>query len=336
MADLLVPEHRRERHRRAFAQYLETGRATILGRRLEMEGLRADGTVFPVELAITHVPVPGPALFTAYLRDITERQRSEEERESLLARERRAREEVEAAFEALQRTLLPPALPTIPGVEIGGMHRAAGPGSLVGGDFYDVFQTEPHGWGVAIGDVCGRGTKAAALTALSRYTLRAAAMATSRPSEVLATLNEAVLRDESEAQFCTAVFARLRPDQRAQSFELSIGGHPPPLVLRSDGTVERLQGTGMLLGVLPRPSLSDQRIELRSGETLLLYTDGVTETRTAHGFLEIEGLERLLPVCQGLDAGTLIDRLGGHVDGLRRGPPRDDMALLAVRATPPV
>lgn len=335
MVDLLVPPHLREEHLRGFGRYLETGIPSLMGRRIEVEGLRSDGTVFPIELTVTRVPLSGPPVFTAYLRDISVQRRAEREREALFRREQQARTDAEAAYATLQRSLLPPQLPEIPGLELAAKYRAAGPGSLVGGDFYDVFQTAPGEWGLIVGDVCGRGAAAAALTALTRYTARAGAMQEQTASAVLRLLNEAVLREEGRGTFCTAVFARLRTNGDGCTLQLSVGGHPPPMVLRADGAVQTDMDTGTLLGALPDPPLSDHQVELGPGDTLLMYTDGVTEQRTADGLLGIDRLAEMLQECRGLDVATALSRLDRSLDRTRVGPRRDDAAMLAARVSPP-
>jgi PAS domain S-box-containing protein len=334
MVEVLVPPHLRDDHVRGFSRYLETGIPSLMGRRIEMEGLRSDGTVFPIELTVTRVPLSGPPVFTAYLRDISVQRRAEREREALFRREQQARTDAEDAYTTLQRSLLPPQLPEIPGLELAARYRAAGPGNLVGGDFYDIFQTAPGEWGLIIGDVCGRGAAAAALTALTRYTARAAAMQERNPSAVLRLLNDALLREVSPGTFCTAVFARLRTGSEGCTLQLSVGGHPPPMILRGDGAVQTDVDTGTLLGALPDPPLSDDQIELGPGDTLFMYTDGVVEQRTADGLLGIDRLAEMLQECRGLDLATALARLDRSLDRARVGPRRDDSAMLAARVTP--
>lgn len=335
MVELLVPPHLRDDHIRAFSRYLETGIPNVMGRRIELEGLRSNGTVFPIELTVTRVALSGPPVFTAYLRDISVQRRAGREREALFRREQQARTDAEAAYATLQRSLLPPQLPEIPGVELAARYRAAGPGNLVGGDFYDVFQTAPGEWGLIIGDVCGRGAAAASLTALTRYTARAAAMQERNASAVLRLLNDAVLREEGRGTFCTAVFARLRAGAQGCTFQLSVGGHPPPMVLRADGVVQADVDTGTLLGALPDPPLSDDQIRLGPGDMLLMYTDGVIEQRTTDGLLGIDRLAKMLQDCRGLDVASALARLDRSIDRARVGPRRDDAAMLAARVPLP-
>jgi PAS domain S-box-containing protein len=232
----------------------------------------------------------------------------------------------------LQSSLLPPGLPSIPGVELAARYRAAGEGNEVGGDFYDVFAWD-EAWAVVIGDVCGKGPDAAAITALARYTVRAVALHEHTPSATLRTLNDAMLRQLSDDQFCTVALGRVQrlPDGRF-GVDLSLGGHPPPLVLRASGEVKPLTHQGTLLGVVDQPRLDDRRYVLEPGDTLLLYTDGVTEARVRSWELGEEGLASLLKGCAGQAAAEVVETIERAVVGVQAGEPRDDIALLALRA----
>jgi len=239
----------------------------------------------------------------------------------------------------LQRSLLPPHLPHIPGLDIAARYHAAGEGNEVGGDFYDLFRTGKDDWAIVIGDVCGKGADAAALTALARYTLRAAAMQARKPSRVLAMLNEALLsesasRDSMDQRFCTVAYARLRPAEGGMRITSTSGGHPVPLVLRSDGSIEGACRVGTLIGVLPEPSLTDRSMVLRTGDVLVLYTDGITEARGPEGVFGEERLRALIAGCHGLDASAIAERIERTVLDFQLGDPRDDIALLVVGVVP--
>jgi serine phosphatase RsbU (regulator of sigma subunit) len=232
----------------------------------------------------------------------------------------------------LQDSLLPPALPTIPGVEIAAQYLAAGEGIEVGGDFYDLFDVGGGDWSIVIGDVCGKGADAAALTALARYTLRATASRETTPSEALSTLNDAVLRQRGDGRFITVAYARLAKDGHGGAHvTLSTGGHPSPIVLRADGRAEAVGRPGTLLGVVADPDLSDQAIELGPGDSLFLYTDGVTEAHAPDHLLEVEDVARIVASCAGGDAAELVKCVEDHVRSLGSGPPGDDIAMLALR-----
>ena len=239
----------------------------------------------------------------------------------------------------LQKRLLPPHLPAIPGVEVAGRYQAAGEGNEVGGDFYDVFRTGKDDWAIVIGDVCGKGADAAAVTALARYTIRAAAMQARKPSRVLTQLNEALLaeastRDEMDQRFCTVAYARLRPAESGVRITSTSGGHPVPLILRADGTIEGASKVGTLIGVLPEPKLVDRSTQLSPGDVLVLYTDGITEARSPDAVFGEEGLHALVRSCVGMDAAAIADRIEHTVLDFQEGNARDDIALLVVRVTP--
>jgi PAS domain S-box-containing protein len=231
----------------------------------------------------------------------------------------------------LQESLLPPNLPQIPGVDVAARFRAAGEGAEVGGDFYDLFDMGKSGWAIVIGDVCGKGADAAAITALARYTLRAAAMQEEQPSRILALLNEALLTQRGDKQFCTVAYGRLETNSKPGALvELACGGHPLPLILHPDGKVEAAGVPGTLLGVVPDPDLQDQSVELGPGDSLVLYTDGVIEARTAAGMFGVEELSAVLESSVGLDAAGIAERIELAVLEVEDDP-RDDIAILVLQ-----
>jgi PAS domain S-box-containing protein len=234
----------------------------------------------------------------------------------------------------LQRSLLPPELPEIPGVEVGARYRAAGEGNEVGGDFYDLLETKAGNWAVVIGDVCGKGPDAAALTGLVRHTIRAAAVAGHQPAEVLEITNKAILRQVTDSRFCTVACAELQPNGHGAHVILACGGHPPPLILKSDGKVERVDCTGTLLGVLDEAELTDYELDLSPGDALLLYTDGVTEAEGPEDEYGEARLEALLEGCVGMSAQEMSACVEREVVQFQGDNPRDDVAIVAIRIAP--
>jgi serine phosphatase RsbU (regulator of sigma subunit) len=231
----------------------------------------------------------------------------------------------------LQDSLLPPELPTIPGIEVAARYVPAGEGIDVGGDFYDLFDLGGGAWSIVMGDVCGKGPDAAALTALARYTLRATADRSPLPSDALRLLNDAVLRQRSDGRFITVAYVRLAPNgDGGRRATVSTGGHPPPIVLRADGRAEPVGAPGTLLGVIPDPDLSDQVVDLHPGDALFLYTDGVTEAHAPDHIMDAGDIARLLEDCGG-DAADLVKCVEDAVRALGPGPPGDDIAMLALR-----
>jgi serine phosphatase RsbU (regulator of sigma subunit) len=234
----------------------------------------------------------------------------------------------------LQQSLLPSELPDVPGIEAAARFRPTGEGNEVGGDFYDIFETGQSGWTVVMGDVCGKGPDAAAVTALARYTLRAAAMRERLPSRCLQLLNEALLRQRADRRFCTVAYAYLEPAEGGARLTLACGGHPLPLLLRRDGTVEEAGAPGTLLGVVPEPALEDRSLSLLPGDALLFYTDGVIEGRAAHGAMTEERLAELVAGCAGLGADAIAARIEDEAVSVQEGEPRDDIAVLVLRVAP--
>ena len=233
----------------------------------------------------------------------------------------------------LQESLLPARLPKMPKIECAAYFRPAGDGQRVGGDFYDLFQAGHGGWSLVVGDVVGKGPSAAALTALARYTLRAAAESERSPSRVLASLNDAVLREHSDTAICTAVYAALDVSG-SPKMTVSSGGHPLPLVLHTDGRVEQLGIPGTLLGVLAEPTLADEDIELHPGETVLFYTDGLIDAYAPRHVLEMTELQSVLRSCVGRTPQQVIDEIDRSLLHAPRAEPRDDIAMVVLQASP--
>jgi serine phosphatase RsbU (regulator of sigma subunit) len=233
----------------------------------------------------------------------------------------------------LQESLLPARLPKLPKIETAAYFRPAGAGHRVGGDFYDLFQAGHGGWALVIGDVVGKGPAAAALTALARYTLRTAAESERQPSRVLAALNDAVLREHSNTALCTAVYAKLDVSGSPR-MTVSSGGHPLPLVLHTDGRVEQLGTPGTLLGVVAEPALTDEDIELRPGETVLFYTDGLIDAYAPRRVVEMTELQSLLRSCVGRTPAEIIEEIDRSLLHFPRAEPRDDIAMVVLQVSP--
>jgi len=235
------------------------------------------------------------------------------------------------AARQLQENLLPPGLPDLPGFELAARYRAAGSGSDVGGDFYDVFPIGANAWLLAIGDVQGKGPRAAAVTGLARYTIRAAATRGGDAADVLTALNDALLREEGGRRFLTLVYATLQLDGAAPSIRLANAGHPRPFVVRAGGAAEPVGDHGLLLGVAPDLGLAETSVDLQPGDAFVLYTDGVIEARVPDGEqLGEEGLARVLERCVGCGADEIAGRITSEVLG-EQGVARDDVAILVLR-----
>jgi serine phosphatase RsbU (regulator of sigma subunit) len=237
--------------------------------------------------------------------------------------------------QVLQRSLLPPSLPAVPGLAAAVRFIAAGEGIEVGGDFYDLFRARGSAVAALIGDVCGKGPEAASVTALARHTLRAAAAYEARPSAVLSLLHRALREARDDGRFCTVAYCDFEVRADGLRMLLCCGGHPLPLVLRRSGAVEPVGKLGTLLGADVEPVLSDVVIDLAPGDLVVLYTDGVTEVRA--GRKEIFGhrdLAELLERCRGLPADSVAQRIQDAVLAAANGRPRDDIAILVIGASP--
>ncbi|WP_040337226.1 SpoIIE family protein phosphatase [Candidatus Blastococcus massiliensis] len=246
----------------------------------------------------------------------------------------RAASEIRSLAETLQRSLLPSHLPDIPGVELAAHYRAGGGASLVGGDTYDVMPLPDGRWMALIADVCGTGAEAAALTALTRHTARAASAA-GCPAAVLAAVNTALLREQGAGplRFVTAACLVLESGPDGRRIGISIAGHPSPLLRTSDGEVRALGRPAAPLGVDADTVFTDHTVELPPGSTLLLYTDGVTEARDGAGeqFGE-DTLQRLLEDESCAEAEGAVAAVAAAVEEQVAGSRHeaDDMALLAL------
>jgi PAS domain S-box-containing protein len=233
--------------------------------------------------------------------------------------------------DTLQASLLPPVLPEVPGAELAAAYRAAGRGLEVGGDFYDVFSVTEDQWYLVVGDVCGKGAEAAAVTALARYTIRAAAVRRRSPAAILRWLSDAMLQQsDSPERFCTIACAQLDLAQPTPRLTVACGGHPLPLLVRADGTTEEIGAPGTLLGLVTEPELEDRSAALGRGDTLLLYTDGLTEAGAPeHVWTPAE----LAAAAREAACGSVEATVDGLVEAAIGSLPavRDDVAVLALR-----
>jgi integral membrane sensor domain MASE1 len=233
----------------------------------------------------------------------------------------------------LQTGLLPSALPAIPEVETAARFRPAQRGLQVGGDFYDVFETGGGSWAIVVGDVCGKGPEAAAVTALARYTLRALASVEHSPCRILTLLNEALLTEHPAAEFCTAAYARVDYEDDGPRLTMCSAGHPLPLLLHADGTVESVGRPGLLLGAETDPELTDYTVEIGPGDALILYTDGLTDAYAPHSTLDADDVASALASCAGRSAAEIADCIEHTALDDDTRLPRDDIALVVARLT---
>ncbi|MFI7033428.1 PP2C family protein-serine/threonine phosphatase [Microbispora rosea] len=295
-------------------------------REIAVDVRRADGTRLPVLLNAVMRDEPGVIRFCLFA--VTDRR--EYERELLRARQRAERSEAEARELArtLQRSFIPPALPDIPGLQVAGAFRPAGRGDVVGGDFYDMYETA-GGWALALGDVCGKGVEAAVVTSLARYTPRAAPIREPSPSAVLSALNRTLLRERA-GRFVTAVYGRLVPAGEHFRLTVSLAGHPHPLRAGGD-TVGEIGRPGNVLGLLPRVRLTDVDVDLAPGDAVLFYTDGVVEARRGEELYGEDRLRRLLGDSRAMGAAGIAEAVVNEAVAFQSGLPRDDIAVVVLK-----
>ncbi|MFF1708598.1 PP2C family protein-serine/threonine phosphatase [Streptomyces sp. NPDC058268] len=353
-------------HETHFAPLLRM-QGELRGIALEMKG--ADGSRLPVMVSsvIKHGGEGDPLLIRTTLSDASDRrayeqellhrrqeaERARQEAEQARAEAERAHAEAEQArrqaeadrqrladsLSVLQQSLVPTSLPAVPGLEAAVHYHTASPDRL-GGDFYDLFALGDGRWAFFLGDVCGKGPQAASLTSLTRYTLRAAALHDPEPAAALTTLN-AVLQERygagGDPRYCTVIFGVIQPgaEDGAITVRLASGGHPPALVMRADGAADYLPTPGgLLVGVLPTARFSTAETTLAAGDTLLLYTDGLTEARTGSTRQSLFGDEALQTFAADLAPSSpheTIAALTGLLESFGDGLD-DDTALLALGA----
>jgi serine phosphatase RsbU (regulator of sigma subunit) len=247
---------------------------------------------------------------------------------------------------ALQDSLLPGRLPDIPGMELGARYRAAGQGLDVGGDFYDAFRADQNWWIFAVGDVCGHGVEAAATTGLVRHTIRSSAYDGVMPSTLLRRLNDMLMRSAAERgeladdgppmlpRYCTVLLGAVQPTTTGVDIVLCAAGHPLPMVRRVAGRVEPVGVPGTLLGITDDVSLVDAVVHLDPGESLVCYTDGLSDRRSGRRTFGEEGIVKAILQGKRMTADELARHVEAEALGFVDEEPADDMAVLALRAAP--
>jgi serine phosphatase RsbU (regulator of sigma subunit)/PAS domain-containing protein len=236
--------------------------------------------------------------------------------------------------EALQASLIPPVLRTVPGVEIASAHMAPTQGRAVGGDFYDVHPT-PAGWGLAIGDVCGKGEDAASVTAVARHAIRVLAHWSADPAQVLRGANEIMLAEEFGSRFVTASTTHLSWSGRSLHAVLGSAGHPGPVLVRPDGRAQVLAGGGLPLGIFPDAEPVTHELELATGDVLFFCTDGLTDARSPDQAYFEGSLADGLSTLAGKPPADIVSGLRRLVLDFCAGVLLDDVTMLVLRVGEP-
>ncbi len=319
---------------------------THFGPLLQMQGelngvtldlVTADGTRLPMFLTanVKRDNDGRPELIRVTAVDAADRRTYENE---LLYQRQRAENEqqrVRQFAETLRRSLLPPVLTPPDGLEAAAYYHTASHDD-VGGDFYDLFPLSRSTWGFFLGDVMGKGVDAAVVTGLTRYALRAAAVYDDDSEQVLHNLNTVLRQQHTSTErspFCTVLYGRLTKTDDGFDVEIASGGHPPPLQLLADGSCHYVDTTGgYAVGMIDEPRFVANRFHLGPGDTLLMYTDGLTEASTGVGQQRYDDDGALLRFANShvpTTASVIVSAVQGLLDGLGAGV-EDDAAVLAL------
>jgi serine phosphatase RsbU (regulator of sigma subunit) len=269
-----------------------------------------------------------------------ERRRSLVDREMLVAQLQREHELRAQALEhqhraeqlarTLQRSLSPPSLPLMSGLDVAVHYEPSAPED-VGGDFYDLFPLGAGRSGFFLGDVCGKGPEAAAITSLARYTMRTAAMLHETPDAILLDLNAALLMHTDGAMHtCTAVYGQIDMSTSAAAIVLAVAGHPPPLIVRENGGVETTPAHGTMLGVAEAPAFHTCEVVLAPGDAIIVCSDGIQDIELAGTRVDEQHLAELLAGAPQASAQDLVNRLTNALADVDR-PLRDDIAIMTLR-----
>ena len=313
--------------------YYETHYAPLLvmqgwAREIAFDLVCADGSRLATLVNARLDDIEGQQVVYVAVFSATERRMYE--RELLIAKEHAEQSEEHARVLArtLQETLLPHDLPMVPGLEIAAVYLPAGAGHEIGGDFYDVFQIARDDWVLALGDVEGKGVEAAVVTALVRYTIRAASIE-HEPADVLRIVNDVLLRSKSP-RYCTAVILRCRRVGGSWVVTIGSGGHPLPILAGHD-EVRPVGRHGSLLGMLDEVDFADVEISLREADLLVAYTDGVTEARQGSTLLGEEVVGEMAKRFIDQPAGSVLDEIVNEALRFGGTPNTDDIAAIAIR-----
>jgi serine phosphatase RsbU (regulator of sigma subunit) len=233
----------------------------------------------------------------------------------------------------LERELLPSDVPAVAQLDVAVRYHPLGNYEGISGDFYDLFPTADDGWIAVIGDVCGKGVEAAIDMLLARHTVRSMSAMNAGLRDFVRVLNQTIIQRGRLGRYCSVAIVRGRPVAGgAHELEYVIAGHPPPLVVRVDGSCDELERGAMLVGVIPSLPVRVMTNRLEADESLVMYTDGVTEARVAGRSFEVDGLAAAITGAAGVGADLIADRIERAVAPFMQGDRRDDMAIMVLAA----
>jgi serine phosphatase RsbU (regulator of sigma subunit) len=230
--------------------------------------------------------------------------------------------------DAMQRSLLPQVRPAVPGLDIGEVY-AASARMEIGGDLYDYIALADGRLAVVVGDVTGHGIDAAADMAMAKFVFRSIVRERPRPSEFLAAANEVVVDEIAAGKFITMLYLLLDP--ATGELHYACAGHPPPRLVRADGTVEGLRAAGLALGIEAGQEYDEVTVRLEPNESVVLYTDGVIEARVGGDLYGIERLDSLLTRRRTLRSEDIAASVIQAARRFTGGELLDDCAVVVVK-----
>ncbi len=326
---LLMPEPYHGEHDGYIDSYMSTREPKIIGIGREVRGIRKNGQIFPLALAVSNVELPGRTLFTGIVRDITERKLTEE---ALDAARERLEKEIELAAH-IQASILPRELPRIVGFEFAAHSLAA---RFLSGDFYDFIPFDEHQCQIILGDIAGKGIPAALMTLSTRALIRNETNPKSSVPDILRAINKLQYLDLSQAEiFVTLFLARI--DGHKGEFRYASAGHGEALLWRNlEGNFTPILATGLPIGIFPDETYQDEVIAMRPGDLIVIYSDGVTDAINLQG--ELFGIDRLVSLIQessSFSASEVSRQIIQTIEHFSQGVDQeDDITIVVVKALP--
>ncbi len=316
---IIMPKRYQERHRKGVVRYLATKRSKYLGKPIEIEGLRKDGTEFPLELAVKGWEADEGYFFTAIIRDISKRKYIENEL-------KKAKNISDHIAETLQESLIKP-VPEIAKLKIATALIPAYEAQRVGGDFFDIFELDEDQVAILIGDVAGKGIEAAGLTETVRSSVRTLSYIDSSPSFVFAKTNQSLIRQIPSSLFVTAQLFVINTATGQVIFARA--GHPPAIMCSEKNCHLIEAPKGYPLGTYDG-IYEEGYFELSKNQTLILYTDGLIEAKSGHVLFGEEGVIKTLEQSESQEPQELIDGLLKAATDFSKGRLQDDIGIVAV------